>query len=64
MAARRITVLGAGFAGLSTIRACADALGRGTLVVRTPARNWLLPPTRLFHWAKHAFERRYLKQYQ
>jgi sulfide:quinone oxidoreductase len=41
-----------------------DALSQGTLIVRTPTQNWLLPPTRLFHWAKGAFERRYLKRYR
>jgi len=41
-----------------------DALSEGTLIVRTPARNWLLPPTRLFHWAKRAFERQYLRRYR
>ena len=41
-----------------------DALNEGTLIVRTPARNWLLPPTRLFHWAKRAFEREYLRHYR
>ncbi|MCW5635766.1 MAG: FAD-dependent oxidoreductase [Rubrivivax sp.] len=41
-----------------------DALDRGTLVWRTPRRNLLLPTGRLFHWAKRAFERRYLQAYR
>jgi len=41
-----------------------DAIEHGTLIWRTPERNWLLPPTRLLHWAKRAFERHYLRQYR
>ncbi len=41
-----------------------DAVDRGTLIWRTPERNWLLPPTRLFHWAKRGFEWNYLRQYR
>lgn len=41
-----------------------DAIDRGTFVYRTPERNWLLPSLRLFHWAKRAFEWRYLSQYR
>ena len=41
-----------------------DALDSGTLIWRTPTRNLILPSSRLFHWAKRAFERRYLKQYR
>jgi sulfide:quinone oxidoreductase len=41
-----------------------DAIDRGTLIWRTPARNGLLPPARLFHWAKRAFEWNYLRQYR
>jgi sulfide:quinone oxidoreductase len=41
-----------------------DALRSGTLVVRTPTRNWLLPSTRLLHWAKRGFEWKYLRQYR
>ncbi|HSQ73446.1 MAG TPA: FAD-dependent oxidoreductase, partial [Rubrivivax sp.] len=41
-----------------------DALATGTLVYRTPQRNLLLPPSRLLHWAKRGFERRYLRQYR
>lgn len=41
-----------------------DALRSGTLVVRTPTRNWLLPSTRLLHWAKRGFEWNYLRQYR
>jgi len=41
-----------------------DAISQGTLVWRTPARNFILPPSRLFHWAKRWFEGIYLKQYR
>ena len=41
-----------------------DALDTGTLVWRTPQRNLLLPPLRIFHWLKGRFETRYLAQYR
>jgi len=41
-----------------------DAISQGTLVWRTPVRNFILPPSRLFHWAKRWFEGIYLKQYR
>ena len=41
-----------------------DALDKGTLVWRTPQRQWLLPPLRIFHWLKGRFEKRYLAQYR
>ena len=41
-----------------------DALDTGTLVWRTPQRNLLLPPMRIFHWLKGRFEKRYLAQYR
>ena len=41
-----------------------DALNQGTLVWRTPQRNIILPPSRLFHWAKRGFERLYLRRYR
>lgn len=41
-----------------------DALDQGTLVWRTPRRNLVLPPSRIFHWAKRAFEWRYLRKYR
>ena len=41
-----------------------DALDTGTLVWRTPTRNLLLPPLRIFHWLKGRFEKRYLAQYR
>lgn len=41
-----------------------DALRQGTLVWRTPRRNIVLPPLRLFHWIKRAFERLHMRQYQ
>lgn len=41
-----------------------DAVDQGTLIYRTPERNWLLPPNRLLHWAKRGFEWNYLRQYR
>jgi len=41
-----------------------DAIDHGTLVWRTPQRNWVLPSLRVFHWAKRGFERYYLRQYR
>lgn len=41
-----------------------DALSQGTLVWRTPTRNIILPPSRLFHWAKRWFEGLYLRKYR
>ncbi|RQO57269.1 pyridine nucleotide-disulfide oxidoreductase [Paucibacter sp. KBW04] len=41
-----------------------DALAQGTLIWRTPERNWLFPSTRLLHWAKRGFEWNYLRQYR
>ncbi|MDZ7920193.1 hypothetical protein [Rhodoferax sp.] len=40
-----------------------DALDHGTLVFRN-ADVVLLPPSRLFHWAKRWFEGNYLKVYR
>ncbi|MFP5412641.1 MAG: NAD(P)/FAD-dependent oxidoreductase [Gammaproteobacteria bacterium] len=41
-----------------------DSIDQGTLVWRTPQKNLLLPPLRLFHWAKRGFEWKYLRQYR
>ena len=41
-----------------------DALDKGTLVWRTPTRQTVLPPLRIFHWLKGRFEKRYLAQYR
>jgi sulfide:quinone oxidoreductase len=41
-----------------------DSLTQGTLVWRTPTRNIILPPSRLFHWAKRWFEAMYLRKYR
>lgn len=41
-----------------------DSLTAGTLVWRTPTRNIILPPMRLFHWAKRWFEGMYLRKYR
>jgi sulfide:quinone oxidoreductase len=41
-----------------------DAIDHGTLIWRTPRHNWLLPSTRLLHWAKRGFEWHYLRQYR
>ncbi len=41
-----------------------DSLNKGMLVLRTPKRSLVLPPCRLFHFAKRFFERLYLRQYR
>ena len=41
-----------------------DSLDQGTMIWRTATRNWLLPSSRVFHWAKRAFERQYLRRYR
>ncbi|ODS96117.1 MAG: pyridine nucleotide-disulfide oxidoreductase [Lautropia sp. SCN 69-89] len=41
-----------------------DAMDRGTLVFRNLRRNLLLPSSRVFHWAKRAFEWNYLRRYR
>jgi len=41
-----------------------DSLDRGMLVVRTPKRNLMLPPSRFGHWAKRAMEWWYLRQFR
>jgi sulfide:quinone oxidoreductase len=41
-----------------------DSLTAGTLVWRTPTRNIILPPMRLFHWVKRWFEGVYLRKYR
>ena len=41
-----------------------DGGDQGSLVLRTPTRNVLLPRTRALHWLKRGFEKRYLAQYR
>lgn len=41
-----------------------DTLDRGILVYRNEKRAFMLPPCRLFHWAKRFFEWRYLRPYR
>lgn len=41
-----------------------DGLNQGTLVWRTPQRNVILPPLRVFHWIKRGFEWLYLRKYR
>lgn len=41
-----------------------DAIDHGTLVFRNPSRQIILPPSRLFHWAKRWFEGVYLRKYR
>ncbi len=41
-----------------------DTMKSGILVYRSPSRNFVSPQTRLFHWAKRAFERRYVMAYR
>ena len=41
-----------------------DTRSSGMLVARTPSRNLVLPSFVGFHWAKRAFEWKYLRQYR
>jgi len=41
-----------------------DAIDKGTLVFRNASRQIILPPSRLFHWAKRLFEGNYLRKYR
>ena len=41
-----------------------DTMDSGILVYRDAGRSWLLPPSRLFHWAKRFFERHYLRVFR
>lgn len=41
-----------------------DTLDRGILVYRDEKRTLVLPPCRLFHWAKRFFEWQYLRPYR
>ena len=39
-----------------------DSVDAGMLVYRDLKRSWLLPSSRIFHWAKRYFEHRYLRR--
>ncbi|MBF0560588.1 MAG: FAD-dependent oxidoreductase [Alphaproteobacteria bacterium] len=41
-----------------------DSLDKGALVLRTPKLMLMLPSSRLWHWVKVVFERRYLARYR
>ena len=41
-----------------------DTVDAGILVYRDPRRSWLLPSSRVFHWAKRYFERHYLQAFR
>jgi sulfide:quinone oxidoreductase len=41
-----------------------DSLDRGMLVTRRGDRGLALPPSRVMHWAKSMFEKRYLRRYR
>jgi sulfide:quinone oxidoreductase len=41
-----------------------DSMDQGMLVTRTEKRNWVLPRSRLWHWSKSLFEKKYLRQYR
>ena len=41
-----------------------DSIDRGMLVARNERLNLMLPASRVFHWAKRAFERAYLARYR
>lgn len=51
--------------GFKVVMTCIiDDLRSGTLVFRDEKRNIVLPPSRVFHWAKRLFEWNYLRQYR
>ena len=41
-----------------------DSVDSGILVYRDEKRAWLLPSSRIFHWAKRFFERHYLRMFR
>jgi sulfide:quinone oxidoreductase len=41
-----------------------DSVDAGILVYRDSKRNWVLPSSRLFHWAKRYFEKHYLREFR
>ncbi len=41
-----------------------DSVNSGMMVYRSPTRSWLLPSSRIFHWAKRFFERHYLRAFR
>jgi sulfide:quinone oxidoreductase len=41
-----------------------DELGSGTLIFRTAKRTIVLPRSRVMHWAKRLYEKRYLRHYR
>jgi len=41
-----------------------DSVDSGILVYRDEKRAWLLPPSRIFHWAKRFFEGHYLRVFR
>jgi sulfide:quinone oxidoreductase len=41
-----------------------DSVDSGILVYRDEKRAWLLPSSRVFHWAKRFFERHYLRMFR
>ncbi|MDQ2069066.1 NAD(P)/FAD-dependent oxidoreductase [Natronospira bacteriovora] len=41
-----------------------DSMDKGMLVARSEKRNWVLPRSRLWHWSKSLFEKKYLRQYR
>ena len=41
-----------------------DSVNSGMLVYRDPQRSFMLPASRLFHWAKRYFEGHYLRSFK
>lgn len=41
-----------------------DSMDKGMLVSRNEKRAWSLPSSRLWHWSKSVFEKKYLRQYR
>lgn len=41
-----------------------DSMDKGMLVSRNEKRAWSLPRSRIWHWSKSVFEKKYLRQYR
>lgn len=48
----------------SELMCIVDSIDKGMLVARTEKRNWVLPRSRLWHWSKSFFEKRYLRHFR
>lgn len=48
----------------SELMCIVDSMDKGMLVTRTEKRSWVLPRSRLWHWSKSIFEKRYLRHFR